>query len=220
MKQHRDFVTYVRNGVEINALVAFSHDIYTPATQEYPAHTTEHLTVVYLDPAMASVGIQTGEQLRGSIKIEFSVPPIAENKVNGWKEVEDHDAAFTAAIQWRQYAAVLENALIADGRPNMGRIASDETRTSPPDDRIEGSPRTQSGQKFGEASELIARLRTDLANEKNRTDGANKYIEQLRAEKADLEKKLDEQKIVTAEGKTQSQLDAEHAEQRESETQK
>lgn len=86
-KQHRDFVTYVRNGVAINALVAFSHDIYTPATQTEPAVTVEHLTLVYLDPAAASNSIPTGDQLRGSIKTEFSVPPLADGLVNGWKDV-------------------------------------------------------------------------------------------------------------------------------------
>jgi len=90
-KQHRDFVTYVRNGVEINALVAFSHDVYTPATQTEEAKTVEHLTLVYLDPASATNSIQTGEQLRGSIKTEFSVPPLIDGLVNGWKEaIEDY----------------------------------------------------------------------------------------------------------------------------------
>lgn len=86
-KQQGDFITYVRNGAAINALVAFSRDVYTPATQTVPASTVEHLTLVYLDPSAASSGIQTGEQLRSSVKTEFSVAPLTEGKVNGWKDV-------------------------------------------------------------------------------------------------------------------------------------
>lgn len=91
-KQQGDFITYVRNGVAINALVAFSRDVYTPATQTVPASTVEHLTLVYLDPTAASSGIQTGEQLRSSIKVEFSVPPLTEGKVNGWKDLIEPSA--------------------------------------------------------------------------------------------------------------------------------
>lgn len=98
MKQHRDFVSYVRNGVAINALVAFSHEVFTPATQTVPASTVEHLTLVYLDPTAASSGIQTGEQLRSSVKTEFSVPPLTEGKVNGWKEVDEY-SLFPASVR-------------------------------------------------------------------------------------------------------------------------
>lgn len=91
-KQQGDFITYVRNGAAINALVAFSRDVYTPATQTVPASTVEHLTLVYLDPSAASSGIQTGEQLRSSVKTEFSVPPLTEGKVNGWKDLIEPSA--------------------------------------------------------------------------------------------------------------------------------
>lgn len=146
MKQHRDFVIYVRNGVAINALVAFSRAVFTPATQTVPASTVEHLTLVYLDPSSSST--QTGEQLRSSIKTEFSVPPLVEGRVNGWKDVADDDGqlAFTAAIQWREYAAALENGMIADGHKHLVRIASDEARTeSPSMASIEEAYRKSSG---------------------------------------------------------------------------
>lgn len=81
MKKQGDFVIYSRNSVLINALVAFSRQVFLP---EGP---TEHLTLVYLDPAAASAA-PTGEQLRNSIKVQADVPPLAEGAVNGWKEVD------------------------------------------------------------------------------------------------------------------------------------
>lgn len=92
--KHRDFVTYVRNGVEINALVAVSQTITTPATQEKPAFTTEHLTLVYLDPASEAARM-TGDQLRASIKTVFDVAPLVEGAVNGWKEIPNLTAIAT-----------------------------------------------------------------------------------------------------------------------------
>lgn len=79
-KKQGDVIVYQRNGVAIQALVAFSRQVLLP---EGP---TEHLTVVYLDPAAASAA-PTGEQLRNSIKTQADVPPLVENAVNGWKEV-------------------------------------------------------------------------------------------------------------------------------------
>lgn len=98
MKSHRDFAVYVRNGVEINALVAVSHPVTYPATEtveegvlvQNPAVTVEHLTLVYLDPK-AEAQRPTGDQLRNSIKIEFDVPPLTEGKVYGWKDVVSSD---------------------------------------------------------------------------------------------------------------------------------
>lgn len=89
-KSHRDFVVFVKNGVEINALVAISQDVTTPATQEQPAVTIEHLTLVYLDPTAASQR-PTGDQLRSSIKLEFDVAPLVEGKITGWKDVVSSD---------------------------------------------------------------------------------------------------------------------------------
>lgn len=85
-KSHKDFVIFTRNGVDINALVVFSQDVITPATQFEPATNVEHLTLVYLDPSAAS-SRPTGDQIRNSMKLEFSVPPLTEGKVNGWKDV-------------------------------------------------------------------------------------------------------------------------------------
>jgi hypothetical protein len=88
-KSHRDFVVYVKNGVEINALVAISHEVTTPATQTMPAFVTEHLTLVYLDPGAASQR-PSGDQLRNSIKIDFDVAPLVSGKTFGWKDVVEY----------------------------------------------------------------------------------------------------------------------------------
>lgn len=86
MKNHRDFVVYVRGGIAINALVAVSRDVVTPATQTEPAKAVEHLTLVYLSPDSARP-IMSGDQLRNSVKFEFDVPPLVDGGVNGWKDV-------------------------------------------------------------------------------------------------------------------------------------
>ena len=83
MMKQGNTVTYVRQGVAINALVAASREVYTPATQETPAFTTEHLDVVYLEPGAGSSSM-SGQQLRDSIKTQFSVPPLTPGAVNGW----------------------------------------------------------------------------------------------------------------------------------------
>lgn len=75
-------------------------------------------------------------------------------------------------------------------------------------DRIEGSPRDESGQQFGEASETIANLRYDLRM-------ANTVIEQLQAER--IVTFPTTEGAVTSSGKTQDELDADHAEQKASE---
>jgi hypothetical protein len=81
-KQSGTVVTLVRGGVLINALVAVSHDVYTPATQTEKAFTTEHLTLVYLEPG-APAG--TGEALRASIKTQIDVPPVDSGQHFGWE---------------------------------------------------------------------------------------------------------------------------------------
>ena len=86
-KKYGDFVVYERNGVEINALVAISHDVYTPATQEAPAYSTEHLTIAYLDPESSAAS--SGEQVRNSLKTQFDVRPMVEGLAIGWKDVVD-----------------------------------------------------------------------------------------------------------------------------------
>lgn len=130
MKQHRDFVLYVRNGVAINALVAFSHEVFTPATQTVPASTVEHLTLVYLDPIAAGNGIQTGEQLRSSIKVEFSVAPLTEGKVNGWKEtglLEPQTDEEIAAIGAAEELAAYQKSSGIDGDAGDWTQAGDGT---------------------------------------------------------------------------------------------
>jgi hypothetical protein len=89
-KQHRDFVILVRGTEEINALVAVSHAVATPATQTTPAFTTEHLTLVYLDPT-AEGNSQSGEGLRNSVRIQIDVPPVDNGRHFGWKDVTDYN---------------------------------------------------------------------------------------------------------------------------------
>ena len=85
-KQSGTVVTLVRGGVLINALVAVSHDIFTPATQTEKAFPTEHLTLVYLEPG-APAG--TGEALRASIKTQIDVPPVDSGQHFGWEARQD-----------------------------------------------------------------------------------------------------------------------------------
>jgi hypothetical protein len=89
MKSHKDFVVYVKNGVEINALVAISHPVTFPATQDRPAVTVEHLTLVYLEPGTENQR-PSGDQLRNSVKTAFDVPPLTEGLNFGWKDVVGH----------------------------------------------------------------------------------------------------------------------------------
>lgn len=84
MKQHRDFVLLVRGNEDINALVATSRIVTTHATQDTPAFDTEHLTLVFIDPAGA--GATTGEGLRNSIKVQIDVPPVDKGQHFGWKD--------------------------------------------------------------------------------------------------------------------------------------
>lgn len=105
--KHRDLVIYVRNGVEINALVATTQDVFTPATQEREAFTTEHLTLVYLDPSSEAARL-TGDQLRASIKTAFDVPPMVEGAVNGWKPTENDAIADDLIAQYRDRVQELE----------------------------------------------------------------------------------------------------------------
>lgn len=95
-KQQGGVVVYQRNSVAINALVAFSRQALVPDPQNPGLLLwTEHLTLVYLDPAAASAA-PTGEQLRNSIKVQADVPPLAEGAVNGWKEVANLTQQLTA----------------------------------------------------------------------------------------------------------------------------
>lgn len=112
-KSHRDFVVFVKNGVEINALVAMTQDVTTPATQEVPAFTTEHLTLVYLDPASARPR-QTGDQLRASIQTVFDVPPLTEGRTTGWKDVVSVEVAEPEPIKEPEPEAPLPSAPTAE----------------------------------------------------------------------------------------------------------
>lgn len=112
-KQHRDFVILVKNGVEINALVAMTQDVTTPATQEVPAFTTEHLTLVYLDPASARPR-QTGDQLRASIQTVFDVPPLTQGRTTGWKDVVSVEVAEPEPVKEPEPEATLPPAPTAE----------------------------------------------------------------------------------------------------------
>jgi len=74
-KQFSDVVSYVRNGVELNALVV----------QSSSQSDGEHLTLVYLDPAFAS-GLMGSSAVDSAVAKAFALPLQAEGK-NGWKEV-------------------------------------------------------------------------------------------------------------------------------------
>lgn len=141
-KQHRDFVILVRGGVEINALVAVSHDVFTPATQTEPATTVEHLTIVYLEPAAGGNTQQTGEALRNSIKVQIDVPPVDVGKHFGWKEVPNMTAVATpeeeAAFALRKSSGDDQNAgdwtkagMDIDGFPVVKGSAEDVTKAEP-----------------------------------------------------------------------------------------
>lgn len=76
MKEYGSTVVYVRNGEEINALVA----------QSSQQADGEHLTLVYLDPAFNSP-LLGGSTLQRAMATAF-VGPLQDGGVNGWKEVE------------------------------------------------------------------------------------------------------------------------------------
>jgi len=118
-KEYGSTVTLVRNGVELNALVA--------ASSMQP--DGEHLTLLYLDPAFSGQFLG-GAGLQRAMATAFA-SPLKEGLVNGWKETEPDSQAFDSAIAWRKYAASLEDDLIAAG-DTIPRIASDETRTVQP----------------------------------------------------------------------------------------
>jgi hypothetical protein len=73
-KKYGDRVTYVRNNVELNALVV----------QSNPQPDGEHLTVLYLDPAFDSP-IIGGQNLQRAIATAFVVP-LKPGLANGWKD--------------------------------------------------------------------------------------------------------------------------------------
>jgi hypothetical protein len=75
-----DSVIFVRNGVEINALVV----------QSAQQADGEHLTLVYLDP-IKNVGFLSGSQVQGSIATAFSVVPLVEGSKNGWQHFSTID---------------------------------------------------------------------------------------------------------------------------------
>ena len=76
MKTFNDVVTYVRNGVELPAIVVESREVAGE----------DRLQLVYLDP-------ENGKQLlntHGTISRAYAVPPLKDGAKNGWK---DHDSA-------------------------------------------------------------------------------------------------------------------------------
>ena len=79
MKTFNDVVTYVRNGVELPAIVVESREVAGE----------DRLQLVYLDP-------ENGKQLlntHGTISRAYAVPPLKDGAKNGWK---DHDSAVSA----------------------------------------------------------------------------------------------------------------------------
>jgi hypothetical protein len=88
MKKYGDVVVYLRNGVEINALVALAREM----------EGKEHLTLVYLDPAMQSSALTVNQLERGVAKA-FDVVPLIEGALHGWKPVET-DA--NALAEWEE----------------------------------------------------------------------------------------------------------------------
>jgi regulator of replication initiation timing len=85
--EYGNVVTLVRNGKELNALVA----------QSQPMTDGEHLTVIYLDPAFKSP-ILGGSALQQATATAFAVP-FKEGTLNGWRECADsQDAAFVQGL--------------------------------------------------------------------------------------------------------------------------
>ena len=76
MHKYGDLVIYVRNNVPVNALVI----------QSQQQADGEHLTVLYLDPALASP-LLGGSQVDRATATAF-VTPLVEGKTFGWKDIE------------------------------------------------------------------------------------------------------------------------------------
>lgn len=72
MKKFNEVVTYVRNGVRLNGLVAESRDV----------NGVEHLDIAYFDPEIGQMQLKS----HGTISRAFSVPPLVEDAKNGWEE--------------------------------------------------------------------------------------------------------------------------------------
>jgi hypothetical protein len=81
MKKFGDVVTYVKNGEPINALVA----------QSSQQPDGEHLTIVFLDPSLASL-IMGGTAVDHATAKAFVVP-LKEGSKNGWSESQPADIA-------------------------------------------------------------------------------------------------------------------------------
>lgn len=89
MKKYGDVVTYVRNSVELNALVLQStieaeEAGAKPSMVAEPKPGKECLLLAYLDPAAAS---NTIHSVSTTAATAFSVKPMADGAVNGWKEL-------------------------------------------------------------------------------------------------------------------------------------
>lgn len=85
--KYNDQVTYVRNGVNINATVAASRQV----------EGKEHLTLVYLDPVMESSSM-SGSQLERCVSTQFDVAPLEEGGQHGWLPLSIGVVAAGAAV--------------------------------------------------------------------------------------------------------------------------
>lgn len=98
-KQVNDVVTYVRNGVALNALVLASalvpvkkpgvpNEFQKSQGLHMPDTTVleEHLTLVYVDPQFAKLMMGSTEMDRATARA-IGVTPLADGGTNGWREV-------------------------------------------------------------------------------------------------------------------------------------
>lgn len=124
MHSFGDAVIYVKDGTEINALVA----------QSQPAADGEHLTLIFLDPALSSP-IMGGSQVAKAISTVFATP-LKPGTSYGWKDAAKPvavptaaDIGAVAAEQKAKEEAALDpsTASEAGAEPNPSPEASSET---------------------------------------------------------------------------------------------
>lgn len=119
-KQYGDKVIYVRNGVEINALVLVStvqqvskpgvpndfqreNGLHVPATlvQE------EHLSLSYLDPLFAKGALSSTDMDR-AVARAIGIGPLQEGGTNGWKVTDRIEGSPREVVEAVQFGAASE----------------------------------------------------------------------------------------------------------------
>lgn len=93
MKALNEVVTYVRNSVEVPALVLGTavqptgtfHEVQEGDVITKKADTEEHLTLVYLDPALLSP-VMSSTQAAKATATAIGIGPLKPGGTNGWKE--------------------------------------------------------------------------------------------------------------------------------------